>query len=96
MAEEFSTKEFIIGTVAGAVMGTSLAILFAPKTGRELRGTINRSALRMKYHTEEWRNIAQEKGSGLKEKAYTTVEEIRKMAIVSKGRKKQAESDNGI
>lgn len=77
MREDFSmsdnninTKDFVIGTLVGSIIGASAALLLAPKSGKELRGDINEGAIQVKYRANDW-----------KEKAYTTGSEFRKKAM---------------
>lgn len=76
-----NTKDFIIGTFVGTIVGASVALFFAPKSGRELRGDISQGAVQVKDRAEDWKEIAQEKGSDWKDKAFTTSAEIKKRAM---------------
>lgn len=40
MKDEHSTRDVLLGTLAGAAIGAGLALLLAPKSGEELRGDI--------------------------------------------------------
>ncbi|MNG06969.1 YtxH-like protein [compost metagenome] len=44
MAKSTSTKGFLLGALAGAVVGSVTALLFAPKSGKELRSDIAEGA----------------------------------------------------
>jgi len=44
MAKSTSTKGFLFGALAGAIVGSVTALLFAPKSGKELRGDIAEGA----------------------------------------------------
>ncbi|WP_156291537.1 YtxH domain-containing protein [Oceanobacillus salinisoli] len=76
-----NTKDFIIGTLVGTIVGASCALIFAPKSGRELRGDINQGALQAKDRAGDWKGIAQEKSADWKDKAFTTSAEIKKRAM---------------
>ncbi len=43
MAEKdgINTKDFLIGGLIGAIVGSAAALLFAPKSGKELREDLN-------------------------------------------------------
>lgn len=41
MSSKLNGKDFFIGAVVGGVLGTITALLFAPKSGRELRADIS-------------------------------------------------------
>ncbi|OZU89686.1 hypothetical protein CIL03_00665 [Virgibacillus indicus] len=69
-----NTKDFIIGTLIGSIVGASTALLLAPKSGRELRSDINQGAVQVK-------DRAQVKGSDWKDKAYTTGSELKRKAM---------------
>ncbi|PYZ93783.1 hypothetical protein CR194_11585 [Salipaludibacillus keqinensis] len=58
-----NTKDFLIGGLVGGVIGASVAFLLTPKSGRELRGSINEQAKVAKHKTSDWTNQAVEKGS---------------------------------
>lgn len=81
MKDEFSTKDFILGTIIGGLAGAVAALLLAPKSGREIRGDLNEGAVQLKDRANDWVQIAQEKGSDLKDKAYTTSSEIKQKAM---------------
>lgn len=56
--DQINSKDFLIGTLIGGIVGASIALLWAPKSGRELRSNINEQA-----------HIAKEKGEKLAESA---------------------------
>ncbi|MCR6110465.1 YtxH domain-containing protein [Bacillus sp. A301a_S52] len=60
---KMDTKDFLIGAVIGSIVGASAAMLFAPKSGRELRTDINEKAHQAKDKTVELTHAAKEKGS---------------------------------
>ncbi len=63
------TGDFLIGAVIGAATGAALALLFAPKSGRELRGDITAESQKAVVRANEWKETAQMKGIELKDKA---------------------------
>ena len=56
--EETSTGTFLVGTVIGAVVGATAALLLAPKSGREVRETIAQQAEDIKLKSIELTNVA--------------------------------------
>jgi|SRR5699024_2324676 len=54
---------FITGALIGSVVGAGLALVFAPKTGRELRSDINRGTRQAMDKADDLRVTVQEKGS---------------------------------
>ncbi|MBU9714684.1 YtxH domain-containing protein [Evansella tamaricis] len=58
-----NTKDFFIGTLIGGFVGAAAALLFAPKSGKELRHDINEQAKVAKEFTADWTNTAVEKGN---------------------------------
>src|SRR5690625_7856660 len=86
MGDEINSKDFIIGTLIGGMVGASVALLFAPKSGRELRENLNEGAIQAKDMAYEWKDVAQEKGSELKEVAYDKGSEVKKKAKDSTGK----------
>lgn len=62
-----TTKTFALGALVGAVAGAAFALLYAPKSGRELRGDLRRRGGRLRTGTahtvarltpEKWRTAA--------------------------------------
>src|SRR5699024_11525542 len=60
-----------------------VALLFAPKSGRELREDINKGAVQARDMAYDWKDTAQEKGAELKDLAYEKGSEITKKAMDS-------------
>jgi gas vesicle protein len=52
---------FLAGLLAGAALGVGLGMLFAPKTGSELRHQISEGANRLGHQAEDVRRAAQQK-----------------------------------
>ncbi|MCR6095489.1 YtxH domain-containing protein [Salipaludibacillus agaradhaerens] len=73
MSDKMNTKDFLIGTLIGGIVGASAAFLFAPKSGRELRQDINEQARAAKDKTSDWTNQAVEKGSTMASTAARSV-----------------------
>ena len=58
-----NTKDFLIGTLVGGIVGALTALFLAPKSGKELRGDINDQAYLIREKTENLRETAIEKSS---------------------------------
>ncbi|MFD1362286.1 YtxH domain-containing protein [Lentibacillus salinarum] len=89
-----NNKDFLLGTLIGGLTGAVAALLWAPKSGSELRGDLNNRAVELKDRTGEWKDAAYEKGadwkdtasqkgSEVKEKAYLKGSELRTRAVDS-------------
>ncbi|MEN2769176.1 YtxH domain-containing protein [Ornithinibacillus xuwenensis] len=74
---ENNGKDFVLGTIIGAAVGASLALLFAPKSGKELRGDINQGAVQVRERATEWKDIAQAKGQEWKDLAVIKGSELK-------------------
>ncbi|WP_071460411.1 YtxH domain-containing protein [Bacillus massilinigeriensis] len=72
---ERGSKDFVTGAVIGGLAGAVAALLLAPKSGREMRSTLNDQTTALLGKTEKLRETAMEKGSSLastaKDKAST-------------------------
>src|SRR5699024_11997693 len=68
MADNINSKDFIIGTLIGGIVGAGVALFLAPKSGKELRGDLNQGAMQVKDRAYEWKDVAKEKGEDRKEK----------------------------
>ena len=62
-------KDFVIGTLIGGIIGASVALLYAPKAGKDLRQDINTGADQVRERASEWKNTAYDKGNDLYERA---------------------------
>jgi gas vesicle protein len=79
MAEN-SGKDFVVGAVIGAAVGAGLALLFAPKSGKELRGDINQGTVQVRDRASEWKDVAQAKGLEWKDIAQAKGQEWKEIA----------------
>ncbi|TFB25073.1 YtxH domain-containing protein [Filobacillus milosensis] len=61
--ENINSKDFLIGSLIGGIMGASVALLFAPKSGREMREDINTGAQQVRERATEWKDVAYDKGT---------------------------------
>ncbi|MFU8688290.1 YtxH domain-containing protein [Rossellomorea marisflavi] len=60
-----NSKDFIIGTLIGGIVGAATALLLAPKSGKDLRSDINEQAGAWKEKTSQWKDTAVEKSNEL-------------------------------
>jgi len=60
-----NSKDFIIGTLIGGIIGATTALFLTPKSGKELRNNLNEQATSVKEKTEKWKNTAVERGTEL-------------------------------
>lgn len=58
-------KEFLIGTFVGGLVGATTALLFAPKSGKDLRNEIQEQKDLLLNKTNQYRELVVEKGSEL-------------------------------
>ncbi|KAB8138334.1 YtxH domain-containing protein [Gracilibacillus oryzae] len=61
--QNINSKDFLIGSLIGGIVGASLALIFAPKSGKELRSDINHGAHYVKDRANEWKEVAYDKGN---------------------------------
>ena len=77
-------KGLIIGFFAGSVVGAVLALLYAPKTGKELRANIKQKADEFAGDAEEYLARARKKAVEIinegKQKSETLINDARKRA----------------
>lgn len=60
---DLSTKDFVLGVVFGATVSAIAALLFAPKSGKELRKDLGETTSKTLESTDEYLDLAREKGS---------------------------------
>lgn len=58
-----SCKSFIMGAIVGGIVGAVTALLFAPKSGKEMREDLNEQAAVLKERSLKLKDTAVEKGS---------------------------------
>ncbi len=84
MEENKMAKGLIIGFLAGGIVGAVIALLYAPKSGRELRAEIGRKKDEILDDTTEFMQIAKAKAADLinegKRKSETLIAEAKKKA----------------
>lgn len=68
MREPSSTsRDFVAGAIVGGLAGALAALLLAPKSGKELRGSLNDQTSTLKNKSADLASVAKEKASGLKD-----------------------------
>lgn len=95
-----SWESFLKGFVAGGLIGAGLALLFAPKSGRELREDIKKKSVELtkdvdllysdvKEKTAEWWQARMKQAEQLKEEAEQKLQEAKAKAaeIIEEGKK---------
>ena len=84
--ESFNMKNFTVGAIVGALAGAAIALLYAPKSGADLRQNVASQAETLKDKSMELSSIAKEKtahlSSQLKEQSTHLVDKVK--AITSK------------
>lgn len=65
MGENKMAKGLIVGFLAGGVVGAMVALLYAPKSGKELRGDIKRKSAELADEAEEYLESAKQKATQL-------------------------------
>lgn len=79
MSDRMNGKNFVIGAVIGGVVGATVALLFTPKSGRELRSDLNEGAMQVMDRANHLKQTAETKGAQWYEKGT----ELTKKAIDS-------------
>jgi gas vesicle protein len=69
MSDKKVVKSFLWGTLAGAITGAVTALLFAPKSGRELRGDISE---RTQHALDKTADISRQAGTAVQSLAKKT------------------------
>ena len=62
-----NSRDFVTGAIVGGLAGALAALLMAPKSGKELRGSLNEQTSTLKTKGVDLASVAKEKASGLKE-----------------------------
>lgn len=62
MNESSNSRDFITGAIVGGLAGALAAFLLAPKSGKELRGTLNEQTSTLVGKTDKLRETAMTKG----------------------------------
>ncbi|MBT2692929.1 YtxH domain-containing protein [Bacillus sp. ISL-55] len=62
-----NSRDFVTGAIVGGLAGALAALLLAPKSGKELRGSLNEQTSTLKNKSADLASVAKEKANGLKE-----------------------------
>lgn len=65
LKDNSNSRDFVTGAIIGGLAGALAALLLAPKSGKELRGTLNEQTSTLKGKTDKLRETAITKGSEL-------------------------------
>lgn len=89
LEERTSTKSFLLGVVAGGVVGSLIALLYAPKSGKKLRMEIMEKKDELMGDAEHYISATKDKAAKLvsegKKKAEAIMEEaVKKAEQISK------------
>lgn len=99
MAAEKRNKDLLVGAVIGGVLGAVTALLFAPKSGRELRADLKEGYHQVSEKTQQIAGDVAEKSkrivSAVSEKAQTAAESIGRTTSEMAGKAKQAAAQVG-
>lgn len=66
--EDSAGKDFLLGAIVGGIIGAATALLLAPKSGTELRGTISEQATNLKEKSTDLSQTAKSKTSDFSKK----------------------------
>lgn len=72
MASEKKGKDLLIGAIVGGLLGAATALLFAPKSGRELRSDIAENAKTVSDKTVQLANSVSQKTQEVAKSVSTT------------------------
>lgn len=79
--EESGMKDFVVGAVVGGIIGAAVALLYAPKSGADLRSDVAKNASQLKEKGVELSSVAKEKtvhlSSQLKDQSTQIVEKVK-------------------
>lgn len=62
---DLNSKDFLIGTLVGSMVGAAAALMLAPKAGKDLRIDISQKATEVKDKTSQLTNSALERSSNI-------------------------------
>jgi len=85
MGKEKSSNSgsFFLGAVIGGMVGATVALLLAPKSGKELRGDLNQQTAVFKQKGTDLAQYAKEKSGGLaktvSEQSVQVVDKVKKL-----------------
>ncbi len=102
-----SSKSFFYGFLAGGIIGAAIALLYAPKTGKETRESLKKNAQKVMGEADEYIELAKNSVSDVineaKRKSEDLVSHAKKQAqslieeseeLLSKAKDQKSEDDN--
>lgn len=94
-----NSKDFVTGAIVGGLAGALAALLLAPKSGKELRGTLNEQTSSLKNKSVDLASVAKEKASGLKDtvsqQSSTIVNKVKDMKSKSENTSQNTDGEEG-
>lgn len=75
------SKKFVLGAICGAAIGAVAALLYAPKTGKELREELTDKSQDLKAVALDYIELASIKGEEMKHSALQKGEELKQTAL---------------
>ena len=92
-----NSKDFVTGAIVGGLAGALAALLLAPKSGKELRGSLNEQTSSLKNKSVDLASVAKEKASGLKDtvsqQSSTIVNKVKDMKTKGENSSQNTEVD---
>ena len=84
MADSSAAKGFVVGVLTGGIIGAAIALLYAPKSGKELRADIKNKAGEIADEAEQYLTAAKHKAVDIinegKKKSETLISDAHKKA----------------
>ncbi|UXH43824.1 YtxH domain-containing protein [Rossellomorea vietnamensis] len=97
-SNNINSKDFMIGTLIGGIVGAAAALLMAPKSGKDLRNDINEKTVVLKEKTGQWKDTAVEKSNELaavaKEKSSALTKSVQEQSNNVVGKLKTYRTNN--
>jgi gas vesicle protein len=94
-----NSRDFVTGAIVGGLAGALAALLLAPKSGKELRGSLNEQTSSLKNKSADLASVAKEKASGLKEtvsqQSSTIVNKVKDMKNKNEDPSQNTDGDEG-
>lgn len=94
-----NSRDFVTGAIVGGLAGALAALLLAPKSGKELRGSLNEQTSSLKDKSADLASVAKEKASGLKDtvsqQSSTIVNKVKDMKNRSESTSQDTDADEG-
>ncbi|NEY21536.1 YtxH domain-containing protein [Bacillus ginsengihumi] len=79
--EKRGSKDFVTGALIGSFVGAAVALLLAPKSGKELREDIGEQVSTIRGKADGWRELASEKGNIIVSTANEKSKQVRNLAV---------------